>query len=49
MAWGDLSHPYFRFAYDGSRGVQGAKEAHSFICSPRELEEEQKDEDGGYG
>jgi hypothetical protein len=25
MAWGDLSHPYFRFPYGGSGGVQGAR------------------------
>ena len=28
-------------------GHKGPREAHSFVCSPRELGEEQEDEDGG--
>jgi hypothetical protein len=30
-------------------GRKGQREAHSFVCSPRELGEEKEDEDGGIG
>jgi hypothetical protein len=30
-------------------GCKGPREAHSFVCSPRELGEEKEDEDRGYG
>jgi hypothetical protein len=46
MAWGDPSHPYLGFLMEDQEGCKGQRQAHSFICSPREFGEEKKDEDG---
>jgi hypothetical protein len=35
------------FLMEVQEGCKGQGEAHSLLCSPRELGEEQEDEDGG--
>jgi hypothetical protein len=46
MTWSEPSHPLFRFPYIPSKGCIGHLEAHSLICSPRELGEGQEDGNG---